>query len=90
MDQDDNCFRKEDREELLKQGWQLNLIQKALSDIKDTAKVVADRAEFELSDLEKRVRSLENFKWIIWGAGTVIIVLIGWTVTLLTNVIPHK
>jgi polyhydroxyalkanoate synthesis regulator phasin len=78
----DDCFKKEDRDELLKHGWQLGQIQTSLSDIKVAAETVAAKAENRLAKLEDRVRELENFKWIAWGAGTVSAILIGWIISI--------
>ena len=71
MNEMDDCFKQEDRDELKKHGWQLTSIAQALKEMKEDAKIKAD-------DIERRVRALENFKWIVWGMGTMAGVLLGW------------
>ena len=83
----DDAFKKSDREELLKHGWQLKLISSTLEEIKVSAKAVSDDARLSLKEIENRVRDLEQFKWIAWGIGSTIGALIAWFVTLWGN---HK
>jgi hypothetical protein len=73
---DENCFRKEDRDELLKQGWQLSAIVKTLEEMKGTFKENA-------IDWEQRIRALENFKWIVWGMGSIGGILVGYILQLM-------
>lgn len=76
MNERDDCFQKEDRDELKKHGWQLSNITDSLNEMKATAKE-------NTQDLEGRVRALENFKWIVWGMGTLAGVLLGWVLQLM-------
>jgi hypothetical protein len=73
---DENCFKKEDRDELLRHGWQLAGIIRSLQEMKDDAK---EKAE----DIESRVRALENFKWIVWGMGSIAGILFGYIIQLM-------
>lgn len=75
-DHDDDCFKKEDRDELLKHGWQLAGIISTLKEMKDSAK---EKSE----DLETRIRALESFKWIVWGMGSIAGILLGWVLQLM-------
>ena len=73
---EDDCFRKEDRDELLKHGWQLAGIVNSLKEMKEEAKAKA-------TDIEERVRALENFKWIVWGMGSIAGILFGYIIQLM-------
>jgi len=75
-DFDENCFKQADRDELKHHGWQLANILEALAEIKQTAKE-------KTNDLESRVRTLENFKWVVWGMGTIIGILFGYIIQLI-------
>lgn len=75
-EQDENCFKKEDRDELKKQGWQLESIMESMKDVKISFNAAR-------GDIEMRVRSLENFKYLAWGMGTVIGILAGYVVQLI-------
>lgn len=81
---DENCFKQEDRDELKRHGWQLETALCALAEIKATAKENAATAKENLSGLEGRVRSLENFKWVAWGMATIIGILMGYVVQLIS------
>ena len=83
----DDAFKKSDRDELLKHGWQLSLISSTLEDMKVSAKAISDDARLSLREIENRVRDLEQFKWVAWGIGSTIGALIAWAVTLWGN---HK
>jgi hypothetical protein len=73
---DENCFRKEDRDELLRQGWQLSAIVKTLEEMKTTIKENG-------IDWEARLRALENFKWIVWGMGSLAGIIAGYILQLI-------
>jgi hypothetical protein len=88
IEQRDDCFKEEDRDELKRHTWQLDDIGKKLDEIKLTAKETATDARGEYAQLESRIRALENFKWIAWGIGSIAAVFGGWLIQLWAS--AHK